>query len=372
MTRRLVIVLALACCFGLAAWGRGQSDVIRIGVAAPTTGNSAAVGQDFVNGAKLAVGEYNAKGGVLGKKVELVAIDDMADPKQATLVAQQFVDRKVSGVVGHFTSGTTIPTTPIYNKARIPQVTPASNPDVTGKGFDNVFSLNPSDIVQGSSAAKVAVPLLKLQKIAIIHDKQAFGQGVAGEFEKSARAAGAAVTSVNGITPGELDFKAVLTKVNGENPDAVYFGGVYTEGGLILKQLRELGSRALFLAPDSCYGGEFVKTAGEKNAEGAIVSFPAPPLDSTPELKAFVDSYKKTYGQDTILGEYGYDAALLLLQAIEKAASADGGKVIQALHANTFKGTLHNYQFDKSGQLAIDRFPVYEVKGGQFTFKGFF
>ncbi len=371
MTKRVVLVLALAA-LALTAWGRGQSDSIRIGVAAPTTGNSAAVGQDFVNGAKLAVDEYNAKGGVLGKKVELVAIDDMADPKQATLVAQQLVDRKVSGVVGHFTSGTTIPTTPIYSKARIPQVTPASNPDVTGKGFDNVFSLNPSDIVQGSSSAKVAVPLLKLRKIAIVHDKQAFGQGVASEFEKAARAAGATVTSVNGITPGELDFKAVLTKVNGEAPDAVYFGGVYTEGGLVLKQLRELGSKALFMAPDSCYGGEFIKTAGEKNAEGAIVSFPAPPLDSTPELKAFVDTYKKTYKQDTILGEYGYDAALLILQAIEKAGTASGDKVIQALHGNTFAGTLHSYQFDKSGQLQQDRFPVYEVKGGKFTFKGFF
>ncbi len=371
MTRRLVIVLTAAA-LSLAACGGGKGAVIQIGVAAPTTGNSAAVGQDFVNGAKLAVSEYNAKGGVLGKKIELVAIDDTADPKQATLVAQQLVDKKISGVVGHFTSGTTIPTTPIYNKARIPQVTPASNPDVTGKGFDNVFSLNPSDIVQGGSMAKAAVTNLKLKKVAIIHDKQAFGQGVAGEFEKAARAAGAAVTSVNGITPGELDFKAVLTKIKGENPDAVFFGGVYTEGGLILKQLRELGSKALFLAPDSCYGGEFIKTAGEKNAEGAIVSFPAPPLDSTPELKAFVDSYKKTYNQDTILGEYGYDAALLLLQAIEKAKSADGEKVIQSLHAGTFKGTLHNYQFDKSGQLALDRFPVYEVKGGQFTFKGFF
>jgi len=371
MIKRLLIVLVLSA-LALGAWGGGQADVIRIGVAAPTTGNSAAVGQDFVNGAKLAVAEYNARGGLLGKQIELVAIDDMADPKQATLVAQQFVDKKVSGVVGHFTSGTTIPTTPIYAKARIPQVTPASNPDVTGKGFDNVFSLNPSDIVQGSSAAKVAVPNLKLRRIAIVHDKQAFGQGVALEFEKAAKAAGATVTSVNGITPGELDFKAVLTKVNGEKPDAVYFGGVYTEGGLVLKQLRELGSKALFLAPDSCYGGEFIKTAGERNAEGAIVSFPAPPLDSTPELKAFVESYKKTYNQDTILGEYGYDAALLILQAIEKAGSAEGAKVIQALHENTFKGTLHSYSFDKSGQLALDRFPVYEVKGGQFTFKGFF
>ncbi|MBN2552305.1 MAG: branched-chain amino acid ABC transporter substrate-binding protein [Spirochaetales bacterium] len=371
MTKRFLIVIALAA-FALSAWGGAQGEVIRIGVAAPMTGNSAAVGQDFVNGAKLAVSEYNARGGVLGKRIELVAIDDMADPKQATLVAQQFVDKKVSGVVGHFTSGTTIPTTPIYNRARIPQVTPASNPDVTGKGYDNVFSLNPSDIVQGSSAAKVAVPELNLRRIAIVHDKQAFGQGVAEEFASAARAAGATVTSVNGITPGELDFKAVLTKVNGERPDAVYFGGVYTEGGLVLKQLRELGSKALFLAPDSCYGGEFIKTAGAKNAEGAIVSFPAPPLDSTPELEAFVESYKKTYNQDTILGEYGYDAALLILQAIEKAGSAEGEEVIRALHGNTFEGTLHSYSFDESGQLALDRFPVYEVRDGEFTFKGFF
>jgi branched-chain amino acid transport system substrate-binding protein len=371
MNHRAILVLSAAV-LALAACGGGKTATILIGVAAPTTGNSAAVGQDFVNGAKLAVQERNAKGGVLGKQIELVAIDDMADPKQATLVAQQLVDRKVSGVVGHFTSGTTMPTTPIYSKARIAQVTPASNPDVTGKGFDNVFSLNPSDIVQGSAMAKAAVTGLKLKKVAIVHDKQAFGQGVAAEFEKAAKEAGATVTSVNGITPGELDFKAVLTKVKAEAPDAVFFGGVYTEGGLVLKQLRELGSGALFLAPDSCYGGEFVKTAGEKNAEGAIVSFPAPPLDSTPELKAFVETYKKTYNQDTILGEYGYDAALLLIQAIEKAKSAEGDKVIAALHGNAFTGTLHAYTFDATGQLAIDRFPVYEVKGGEFTFKGFF
>ncbi|MDI6823514.1 MAG: branched-chain amino acid ABC transporter substrate-binding protein [Bacillota bacterium] len=359
-----VAVLAAGC-----GGGAAEPKTIKIGVAAPIT---TTLGEDFANGAKLAAKQANDKGGVLGKKVEIVAMDDQADPKQATNVAQRLVDAGVVGVVGHFTSGTTIPTTSIYAKARIPQVTPASNPQVTAQGFDNVFRLNPDDTVQGRAMGDYAVKVLGLKSFAIIHDKQAFGQGVAEQFQAAVQASGGTITSFNGITPGDVDFKSVLTKIKGENPDAVYFGGTYQEGGLIVNQMRALGMTQLFLAPDSCYGSDFVKTATPQYAEGAIISFPAPPLDSSPELRQFVQEYKAEFGKDTILGEYGYDGALIIIQAIQKCGSADPDAVRKTIHSETFKGTLHNYKFDDKGNLVQEKFPIYQVKDGQFQFLGLF
>lgn len=372
----LTMLTAVGCSSGGNAGGSGSSGgkVIKIGVVAPLTGNSAALGEDFVNGAKLAAAVYNNKEGkLLGQTVEIVAQDDQGDPKQATIVAQKLVDMKVSGIAGHFSSSTTIPAMGIYAKANIPEITPATSAEVVAQGIKGIFRMNFDDTFQGGAMAKYAALQLHLKKFAVIHDKQAFGQGVAQEFQKAATKAGATFTSFNGITPGDVEFKSLLTKIKGEAPDAIYFGGSFQEGGLLIKQARDLGITAKILAPDLVHNGEFFKTAGAA-AAGTIVTFPSPPRAQVPELQKFDADYKQQYKKDTILGEYGYDAVLPILQAIEQAKTTDGAKVIETLHKGTFSGLLtKSYQWDQVGsRVGTGGFPIYQATADNWNFLGAF
>ena len=215
-----------------------------IGYSGPLTGNGASAGQDYLNGIQLYVDKLNAAGGINGQQVEIMSEDDQMDPKNSTTVAQKLVDAKVVAVLGPVTSGTAIPTLKIYGDAVIPQLTPASNPDVTAQGVKSVFRVDPDDLAQGGNIGRYSYDTLKAKTAAVINDKQAFGQGVSEQFQTAFEAAGGKTTSVNGITTGDVDFRAVLTKIKSENPDMVYFGGVAAEGGLIAKQMREAGHDA--------------------------------------------------------------------------------------------------------------------------------
>lgn len=191
---------------------------VKVGFSGPLTGNAASVGQDYLNGVKLYFDKVNAAGGVNGIKIELIAEDDQADPKNSTIVAQKLIDAGVIAVIGPLTSGSTIPTMPLYSKANVAQITPATNPNVTGQGFKHIFRVDPDDFAQGGNTGRWVAEKWGIKTVAIIHDKQAFGQGVAEQFQKGFEAAGGKVTSVNSITPGDVDFNAVLTKIKGENP----------------------------------------------------------------------------------------------------------------------------------------------------------
>ena len=200
----------------------------------------------------------------------------MMDPKNSTTVAQKLVDAKVVAVLGPFTSGTTIPTLKIYGDAGIPQLTPASNPDVTAQGVKSVFRVDPDDFAQGGNIGRYVLRDTRGEdRGRSSTTSQAFGQGVAEEFQKAFEAAGGKTTSVNGINPGDVDFRAVLTKVEAENPDMVYYGGVAAEAGLIVKQMREAGMKQTFFVPDQCYGPEFIKIGGD-GVRGRLHQLPGP------------------------------------------------------------------------------------------------
>jgi len=343
---------------------------IVIGFSGPLTGNGASAGQDYINGVQLYVDKINAAGGINGQQVEIMAEDDVMDPKNSTTVAQKLVDAKVVAVLGPLTSGTAIPTLKIYGDAGIPQLTPASNPDVTAQGVTSVFRVDPDDLAQGGNIGRYSYDTLGAKTTAVIHDKQAFGQGVSEQFQQAFEAAGGKTTSVNGITTGDVDFRAVLTKIKSENPDMVYFGGVAAEGGLIVKQMRELGMTQTLFVPDQCYGPEFIKIGGAAS-EGTYISYQGPPLDSSPELVAFTDEFVAAYGAEPFVGQFGYVSAQLVEAAIKTAGMADSKAITDALHANTYPTVLGDYAFEANGALAGGgTIYIYQVKDGKDAYIG--
>ncbi len=346
------------------------AQTILIGWGGPLTGDQAFFGKTWLNGAQMAIDEVNAKGGVLGRKLELVPLDDQADPKQATVVAQRHCDNaQVLAVIGHFNSGATLPAEPVYNKCRLLQVTNASNPRITQLGYDTIFRPIANDSMQGGDPALYAIEKLKVKRAAILHDKQAFGQGVAEVFAKTIQSKGATITSVNGVTHGDVDFTAVLTKIKAENPDVVYFGGTATDGGLILKQMRQLGIRVPYMGPDGLFEKAFIDVATPSAAEGALVSFQAPPLDSTPALRSWSSDYNAKFKEEPgPYSPYGYDEARVVIDAIQRAGKIDRDAVVKAARTTKLSSILvKSIEFDAKGDIKTPAIFLFKVKDGKFV-----
>src|SRR5712671_3978743 len=328
----IVAIAAMACVSGCGEDKKAQTSgklAIAIGSVAPLTGGIAHLGKDNENGARLAVEEANAAGiRIDGKEAvfELVAQDDQADPKVGTTVAQKLVDAKVAGVVGHLNSGVTIPASAIYNGANppIPMITgSATNPKLTEQGFRNVFRVVGRDDQQGPAIASYLAATTKPKLAAVIDDATAYGEGIANEVEKTLKAAGVNVLPREKGTDKTTDWKAVLTKLRGRDPDAVFYGGMDATGGPLLKQGRELGIKAVFSFGDGACTDEMPKLAGPA-AEGLLCSQAGiPPLAAD---KKFLDAYRKKYNVDPIIyAPFTFDAANLLIEAMKKADSADPG-----------------------------------------------
>src|SRR5947207_4112839 len=249
---------------------------VRIGHVAPLTGGIAHLGKDNENGARLAVEEANAAGiKIDGKDVKFtfVAEDDQADPKVGTTVAQKLVDARVAGVVGHLNSGTSIPASPIYNQAGIPVISgSATNPKLTEQGFKNQFRDVGRDDQQGPAIATYIANERKPKLVAIVDGATAYGEGIANEVEKTLKAANVKVLPREKGTNKTNDWKAVLTKLRGRNPDAVFYGGMTSTAAPLIKQGRELGMKAVFSFGDGACEGEMVKLAGNAATEGMLCS----------------------------------------------------------------------------------------------------
>jgi branched-chain amino acid transport system substrate-binding protein len=364
MKKWLVLVCLCALAVGCTKKGEQASNVIKIGAAGQLTGPEAVFGADMLNGVKLAVEEWNAKGGVLGKKIELVPGDDQAEPRQAVAVASKFVTDGVAGVVGHFNSSCSIPASEVYHKAGIPQISHAStNPKLTDQGFDNVFRVCGRDDQQGKAAADFAVQKLKVKKVAIIHDKTTYGQGFAEEFRKGL-GSGVQVVAFEGITKGEKDYSPIVTKVKAADPDLVFFGGIYTEGGLVTKQFKAVGGTAPVIGGDGIMSEEYVKIGGPAT-EGSYATF-GPDTKDIPSAKGFNDNYRKKYGEPGVYSIYAYDAANIILQAIQKAGATDGKQVIPAIRAIDYNGALGHIQFDAKGDVKESPYVVWKVESGKW------
>ncbi len=337
---------------------------VRIGVVGPMTGDQSKMGLDVKNGVELAVKEWNQKGGVLGKKIELLAEDDQHDPKQAVSVANKLVNAGVAGIIGHFNSSASIPASAVYNRSKTPMITPAStNPQLTEQGFEYVFRVCGRDDQQGLVAAIFVSDILKLKKVAVIHDKTTYGQGLADEFKKSL---GDKVETVyyTGIIQGDKDFRSVLTAMRGKKPELLYFGGIYPEGGLLIKQARELGINIPFMSGDGVIDQKFIEIAGP-SSEGSYLTFSPDPANIA-SAKGFLSSYKSAYGETGPYSIYAYDAANILLKAIEETKGVDGEMISKAIRNMKHSGALGELQWDVKGDVLRSPYIVWMIKNGKF------
>jgi branched-chain amino acid transport system substrate-binding protein len=343
---------------------------MNIGTAGPLSNAEALFGKTWQNGMQLAINEANAAGGVSGQKVALVRQDDQGDPKQGTLIAQKFCDdASVLAVIANFNSGVTIPASDVYNRCGMPQVTNSSNPKVTAAGYQNLFRPIANDFMQGAAPATYALKTLGAKSAAIVHDKQAFGQGVADVFKADFEKGGGKVTSYSGVGATDVDFSALITKIKTENPDVVYYGGTMPAVGLFLKQLRELGLKSAFFAADPAFLPDLITTAGAPNAEGAIVSFQAPPYNSGPKLVKFAADYKKAFNEEPgPYSAYGYNEAAIILGAMKRAGgSPTRAAIVKELRATNYDGLLGNVAFDEKGELKEPSLFLYKVHNGKFV-----
>ncbi len=343
---------------------------IKIGHVAPLTGNIAHLGKDNENGARLAVEEINAKGVMIeGKrlKIELVGEDDQADPKTGTVVAQKLVDAKVNGIVGHLNSGTTIPASKIYADAGIPQISPsATNPTYTQQGFKTAMRVMANDIQQGKVLGDFAVQKLGAKTVAIIDDRTAYGQGLADEVEKTAMAGGAKIVAREFTKNDATDFKAILTKIKGKRPDAVFYGGMDAQAGPMAKQMKQLGIKARYMSGDGACTPEFMKLAGDA-AEGFYCTQAGLPLERMTD-KTFGERYKKRFNTEVqIYSPYSYDAVGVLVDAMKRANSVDPAKYIAELPKTSYPGLTGRIEFDDKGDVKNGAITLYETREGKLN-----
>jgi branched-chain amino acid transport system substrate-binding protein len=366
----LTAVLAL-----LAGCGPREKE-IKIAVAVPLTGDIASLGQGIRRASILAVEEAVKAGRFSGTKISLVDFDDRSDPKEAVTVANRIIsDPAIMGVVGHFNSGCSIPAGAIYAQAGLPMVSPAaSNPELTRQQLSpnwgrpkTIFRVNTTDDVQGVYGAEFVAGKLKKKRVAIIHDKTAYGQGVAEEFQKKFVELGGEVISFDGIQVGDKDFKALLTRIKGRNPEVLYFGGIYNEGGLLVRQSRELGLKALFLAGEANYDPEFLRIAGS-SAEGARVTFLGKPPELLETAKQFIEKYHIRWPQDEVKAydHYAYEITNMFLDGLEKAGP-DKAKIVDYLRTVKYQGVLGETSFDEKGDTLNKTITLFTVKDGKFV-----
>ncbi len=344
--------------------------VVKLGFAAPLTGPQAHYGEEYKNGVTLAIEDANAeKPTIDGKpvKFELLAEDDLADPKTATQVAQKFVDAKVNGIIGHFNSGTAIPASKIYSDAGIPQVAMATAPAFTQQGFKTTFRSMTSDTQQGTVMGKFVVETLKAKKIAIIDDRTAYGQGLADEFEKAVKANGGEVVKREFTTDKATDFAAILTTLKATNPDVVFYGGADAQSAPMAKQMKRLGLKAPLVSGEMTKTPTFLKLAG-KEAEGSIASLAGLPLDQMPKGKDYETRYKARFNADVATySPYGYDATRVVIEAMKKANSVEPSKYLPELAKIEYAGvTSSSWAYDDKGDLKDGGITVYKVENGEW------
>jgi branched-chain amino acid transport system substrate-binding protein len=364
--------LAAALCM-LAGASQAQELVVKIGHVAPMSGSDAHLGKDNENGARMAVEELNAKGvSIGGKKVklELLSEDDGADPQKATLAAQKLVDAKVNGVVGHLNSGASLPASKLYSDAGIPQVSPSStNPKYTRQGFKTTFRVVADDVQLGGTLGRYAVNTLKAKQIAVIDDRTAYGLGVADEFEKAARAAGATIVDRQFTTNKATDFAAILTTLKSKKPDVVFFGGMDTVGGPMIRQMKGLGFKSRFMGGDGVCTAALPQLSGNAMADGQVICAEAGGVDG-PQKKVLDDfraRYKAKYNMDVQLyAPYVYDAVQVLVAAMVKAGSAEPAKYLPVLASTSgYKGVTGAISFDEKGDIKNGALTLYTFKAGQ-------
>lgn len=349
-----------------------DEQIVKIGHVGPVSGAIAHLGKDNENGGRMAIDDLNAKGLIIGgKKIkfELVAEDDAGDPKQGTTVAQKLVDEHVNGVIGHLNSGTTIPASKIYYDAGIPQISPSStNPKYTMQGFKSAFRVVANDAQLGGTLGRYAVKILHAKNIAVIDDRTAYGQGVADEFRKAAKSAGANIASQQFTNDKATDFNAILTAIKAKKPDVVFFGGMDAVGGPMMRQMKQLGINAKFMGGDGVCTESMARLAGDAIGEGQVICAEAGGVVDADKkgMEDFRAAYKKKFGTEVQLySPYVYDSVNVMVAAMQKANSVEPAKYLPELAKIHYKGVTGPIAFDSKGDIKDGSLSLYTYKGGK-------
>ncbi|HYW60063.1 MAG TPA: branched-chain amino acid ABC transporter substrate-binding protein [Xanthobacteraceae bacterium] len=368
-----LVTFGLALGLGAAVAGDALADV-KIAVGGPMTGGSAAFGAQLKQGTEQAVADINAAGGILGQKLVLTNGDDRADPKEGVSVANKFAADGVKYVIGHFNSGVTIPASEVYQENGILEITPAAtNPKVTDRSMWNIFRVCGRDDQQGVVAGALIAEKFKGKRIAIVHDKTTYGQGLAEETRKAINAKGLKEVFFEGVNKDDKDFTALVSKLKAANPDLVYWGGLHDTGGLILRQMRDQGLKTPMMGGDGMADDEFAAIAGP-GAEGTLMTF-SPDPRTNPKNKEIVDLFRQKRGfEPQAYTLYSYAAVQIIKQAAEQAKSIDPKKVAEVMHSGkVFNTVLGDVSFDKKGDITgyivagknKDRYVLYTWKKGE-------
>lgn len=367
MKKFLLASIALGATLAMAGVASAQ---IKLGVAGPLTGPNAAFGAQLKNGVEQAVEDINAAGGILGQKIQVFLGDDVSDPKQGVSVANKFVGDGVKFVVGHFNSGVTMPASEVYQENGMLVITPsATNPKITERNMWNVFRTCGRDDQQGAVAADYIAKNYAGKKVAVVHDKTTYGQGLADETKKAMNAKGIKEVLYEGVNTGEKDFSALVSKIKAAGADIVYWGGLHTEGGLIVRQMRDQGVKAPLMSGDGITSDEFA-TIGGPGVEGTLMTFPPDPRNR-PEAKAVVAKFEAKKFNPEAYTLYSYAAVQVIQQAAVKANTLDPKKVAETIKSGmTFKTVIGDLSYDKKGDITRPDYTMYVWKkvGDKITY----
>jgi len=340
--------VGLAFAVAIATAGAASAQV-KIGMGGPITGPNAATGAQMKNGVDQAVEDINKAGGILGQKLSASYGDDASDPKQGVSVANNFAGEGVKFVIGHYNSGVTIPSSEVYKENGILEITPAStNPTVTERNMWNIFRVCGRDDQQGQVAGEYILKHFKGKKIAVIQDKTTYGKGLADEMKKTINKGGMKEVLYEGVNTGEKDYSALVSKIKQVNPDLIYWGGLYTEGGLIVRQLRDQGVKAPLMGGDGITSDEFAAVGGP-GVEGTLMTYGPDPRNK-PQAKKVVDEFRAKQFEPEAYTLYSYAGVEIIKQAAEAAKSLDPKKVAEKMHSGmAFHTVLGDISYDKKG-----------------------
>lgn len=375
MSVKSLLFPIIATAFAMVTGAASADDlIVKIGHVGPISGPSAHLGKDNENGAKMAIEELNAKGTMIGgKKVKfvLVAEDDASDPKQGTAVAQKLVDAKVNGVIGHLNSSTSNAAAKIYSDAGIPQISPSTtSPLFTAMGLKTTFRVVANDSQLGGSLGRYAVQTLNAKTIAVIDDRSAYGQGVADEFVKGVKSKSQTIKFAQRQYTNDkaTDFNAILTSIKSAKPDVVFFGGMDSVAGPMLRQMKALGINAKFMGGDGICTTKLPDLAGDALGENQVFCAEAGGVVDAQKKASddFRAAYKKRFGTEVILyAPYVYDALMTMADAMVQAKSADPAVYLPFLANINHQGITGMIAFDKKGDIKDGTLTLYTFKGGK-------
>ncbi|THF53648.1 branched-chain amino acid ABC transporter substrate-binding protein [Allorhizobium terrae] len=361
MKKSLLSAVALTAMVAFS--GAAKADIL-VGVAGPLTGPNAAFGAQLQKGAEQAAADINAAGGINGEKIKIDLGDDVSDPKQGISVANKFVADGVKFVIGNFNSGVSIPSSEVYAENGILQITPAStNPKFTERGMWNTFRTCGRDDQQGAVAGQYIFDHFKDAKVAFVHDKTPYGQGLADETKKALNKLGGKEVMYEGITPGEKDYSALIAKMKEAGVTVLYYGGLHTEAGLILRQMADQGLKATMISGDGITSNELASIAGDA-VNGTLMTFPPDPRKN-PDAQDVVKKFRAAGFEPEAYTLYSYAALQIIAEAAKAGNTIDPEKVAEAMKAKgPFKTVIGPIGFDAKGDITRPDYVMYTWKKG--------